>query len=231
MQNNLIRYSKIITKQKREFVLLQGSGCVWKKCLFCDYYEDISDDPFKVNKQVLETVTGEFGVLDIINSGSAFELDNQTVDLIYEIAVKKKIHTLWFEAHWLYHKRLDELRSKFKGIQVKFRVGIETFDVKTRDKWQKGIPQDVKPEDIAEYYDGCCLLVCVEGQTKQMILNDIEIADRLFSCCSINLFVENSKGLKRDNHLAKWFCNEVAPMYKNNDKFEILIKNTDLGVG
>jgi len=32
------RYSKILTKQKREIVLLRGRGCVYKKCAFCDYH-------------------------------------------------------------------------------------------------------------------------------------------------------------------------------------------------
>ena len=48
----------------REFVLLQGTGCRWRRCEFCDYHSDVSDDPFEVNRQVLEQVTGEYGVLD-----------------------------------------------------------------------------------------------------------------------------------------------------------------------
>ena len=32
------RYSLIHTKLPREFVLLQGTGCRWGKCTFCDYH-------------------------------------------------------------------------------------------------------------------------------------------------------------------------------------------------
>ena len=78
----LERYARIETVMPREFLLLQGRGCVWKKCTFCDYHTDTSGDPFSVNRPVLERVTGAFGVLDIINSGSAMELDEQTLALI-----------------------------------------------------------------------------------------------------------------------------------------------------
>ena len=69
------RYSLIKTKMPREFLLLQGTGCRWRQCTFCDYHSDVSADPFIVNRDVLAMVTGETGVLDIINSGSAMELD------------------------------------------------------------------------------------------------------------------------------------------------------------
>jgi hypothetical protein len=57
------RYSLIITKLPREFVLLQGRGCKWRKCTFCDYFDDVSDTPYEINKNVLLQVTGEYGVL------------------------------------------------------------------------------------------------------------------------------------------------------------------------
>ncbi len=231
MQGELIRYSKIDAAFKREFVLLQGKGCVWKKCRFCDYYLDVSNEPYELNRSVLANVTGEYGVLDVINSGSVFELDDKTLDLIRSIAVEKNIHTIWFEVHWLYHKRLPEMRKRFGGIELKFRIGAETFDTRIRNEWQKGIPEAVTPAKMAEYFDGCCLLVCVEGQSRGMILNDIETADKYFSYCSINVFAQNSKDLKRDQQLVDWFCREVVPKYENNPKFEILINNTDLGVG
>ena len=83
----------------REFILLQGTGCRWKKCTFCDYYTDSSEQPYELNKEVLEQVTGEYGVLDVINSGSAMELDADTIEHIKRVVKEKCIHTLWFEAH------------------------------------------------------------------------------------------------------------------------------------
>lgn len=72
------RYSLIHTNMPREFVLLQGTGCKWKQCTFCDYHEDVSSNSFVVNESVLRQVTGQYGVLDVINSGSAMELDGDT---------------------------------------------------------------------------------------------------------------------------------------------------------
>ena len=40
----------------REFLLLQGTGCRWRQCSFCDYHSDAGPDPFSVNKPVLEQV-------------------------------------------------------------------------------------------------------------------------------------------------------------------------------
>jgi hypothetical protein len=91
------RYSLITDKMPREFLLLQGTGCRWGKCTFCDYHTDKSNTPFEINKQVLEQVTGKYGVIDIINSGSAMELDSRTIDMIKEVVATKGIGTIWFD--------------------------------------------------------------------------------------------------------------------------------------
>ena len=143
------RYALIRTKMPREFVLLQGTGCRWRKCTFCDYHEDVSECPFEVNKPVLRRVTGQYGVLDVINSGSAMELDADTIALIKEVVREKKIHTLWFEAHYMYRKKLASFAEQFAPVKVKFRCGVETFDPELRDAWKKGIPSSVSAQDIA----------------------------------------------------------------------------------
>lgn len=225
------RYSLIDKKFPREFVLLQGTGCRWKKCAFCDYHEDVSDDPFSINKTVLEQVTGRYGVLDVINSGSGIELDDRTLDLIGRTAAEKKIHTLWFEMHYMYRRHLADFAARFPGITVKFRTGVETFDPELREKWHKGIAPDVTPEDIASYFQGVCLLCCTEGETKEHILSDIETARRHFEYFSVNLFCNNHTAVRRDEKLAEWFVREVYPSIKDEDGIEVLINNTNLGVG
>ena len=146
------RYALIHTKMPREFVLLQGTGCRWKKCTFCDYHDDVSEHPFTINESVLRQVTGQYGVLDVINSGSALELDVETIALIKEVVKEKQIHTLWFEAHYMYRKKLASFAEQFAPVQVKFRCGVETFDAGLRDAWKKGIPSSVTPEDVAKYF-------------------------------------------------------------------------------
>lgn len=225
------RYAVIHTKLRREFVLLQGTGCRWRKCTFCDYHEDVSEHPFEVNRQVLQQVTGVYGVLDVINSGSAYELDEETLDLIKQVVEEKHIHTLWFEMHYMYRHRLKEFASRFPEVEVKFRCGVETFDSSLRALWKKGIPADVTPEDVSECFQGVCLLCCTEGDSKERILSDIAIAKQYFEYFSVNLFCNNHTDLKRDEALAEWFVKEVYPLIKDDERIEILLDNTDLGVG
>ena len=48
------RYALIHEKLQREFVLLQGTGCRWRGCTFCDYHTDTSARPFDINQGVLQ---------------------------------------------------------------------------------------------------------------------------------------------------------------------------------
>ena len=225
------RYALIRTKMPREFVLLQGTGCRWRKCTFCDYHEDVSECPFEVNKPVLRRVTGQYGVLDVINSGSAMELDADTIALIKEVVREKKIHTLWFEAHYMYRKKLASFAEQFAPVKVKFRCGVETFDPELRDAWKKGIPSSVSAQDIARYFQGICLLCCTQGETKEHILKDIKLARQHFEYFSVNVFCNNHTEVKQDKELAIWFAQEVYPTIKEDTRIEILMENTDLGVG
>lgn len=225
------RYSLIRTKLPREFVLLQGTGCRWGKCTFCDYHTDVSEHPFEINKQVLQQVTGQYGVLDVINSGSCMELDAETIELIKQVVKEKQIHTLWFEAHYMYRHQLEGFAKQFAPAKVKFRCGVETFDTNLRNQWRKGIPASVTAEQIAEYFQGVCLLCCTQGEEKEHIVHDIALARQHFEYFSINLFCNNSTPLQRDNHLAKWFIREIYPTLQHDPRIEVLLNNTDLGVG
>jgi len=225
------RYALISTKMPREFVLLQGTGCRWRKCTFCDYHEDVSERPFEVNEPVLRQVTGQYGVLDVINSGSAMELDEETIALIKKVVKEKKIHTLWFEAHYMYRKKLASFAEQFPSAKVKYRCGVETFDTALREAWKKGIPSSVSVQDIAQHFQGICLLCCTQGETKEHILKDIELAKAHFEYFSVNVFCENHTSIKQDKELASWFAKEVYPMIMDDPRIEVLMENTDLGVG
>lgn len=225
------RYSLIHTSMPREFVLLQGQGCRWRKCTFCDYHEDVSADPYIINKEVLEQVTGQYGVLDVINSGSAMELDEATLALLERVVREKEIHTLWFEAHYMYRSRLKAFAARFAPAKVKFRCGVESFDAAQRISWNKGIPAHVTARDIAEHFNGVCLLCCTMDDTRERILADIATARRHFEYFSVNLFCNNGTEVKRNEQLARWFVAEVYPLIKDEPGIEVLIENTGLGVG
>ena len=225
------RYSLIHEKLPREFILLQGTGCRWRGCTFCDYHSDISPSPFETNCSVLEKVTGPYGVLDVINSGSAMELAEESIKLLQEVVKTRGIHTLWFEMHYMYRHRLADFAARFAPAVVKFRCGIESFDPTLRQRWNKGVPAHVSAADVAQYFQGVCLLCCTEGDSRERILSDIDTAHQLFEYFSINVFCENTTQEKADKELAKWFAKEVAPSLAQNQKAEVLLNNTDLGVG
>ena len=131
------RYNKITNKNNREIVLLRAFPCVWGKCSFCDYIDDNGrneEELNKLNKEVLDNITGEFGVLEVINSGSCFEIPKETLGYIKKIIDEKGIKLLFLESHWCYRNKLDEMR-KFFNIPIIFKIGIETFDYDFRNKF------------------------------------------------------------------------------------------------
>ncbi len=231
MSGGLVRYAQVRQKMKREFVLLQGTGCFWKHCIFCDYYLDQSAEPFSVNCEVLKKVTGRYGVLDVINSGSAMELDMRTLEEIRKVCLAKKIHTLWFEAHYAYRNQLKIFADFFAPVHVKFRCGIESFNPVLRNAWKKGVPADVTAEETAKYFQGVCLLVGLKGQDRESILQDISLANQWFEYFSVNVFCRNSTAAEPDPALIEWFSKEVFPDLVLNPKADVLLENTDLGVG
>ncbi|WLD27986.1 hypothetical protein CDIFMA2_18690 [Clostridioides difficile] len=87
------RYSEIINKNQREIVLLKSFPCIWRRCSFCDYIDDnsnLEEEMNKLNFEVLKNITGKYGVLEVINSGSCFEIPKDTLERIKKI-IKEKI--------------------------------------------------------------------------------------------------------------------------------------------
>lgn len=84
--------------------------------------------------------------------------------------------------------------------------------------------------EVNKYFDSICLLVGIKGQTKEMIERDIEILENHFKLGCVNVYVENTTSLKRDEELIKWFAEKYSYL-KDNERIEVLFHNTDLGVG
>lgn len=227
------RYSIINGKNEREIVLLKSFPCVWGKCSFCDYISDNSMDKcevLSVNKPILAQITGEKGVLEVINSGSIFEVPVEDLDEIKRIVKEKNIKRLYFEAHWCYRKRLHEIKEFFDGVEVLFKTGIETFDDKFRNEILNKNVKYKSLEELRSYYDSICLMVGIKGQTKEMVRRDIEIVESQFKKATINIWTENTTSFKRDEELIKWFEKEYLYL-KDNENIEVLFENTDFGVG
>ncbi|MGL4571930.1 MAG: radical SAM protein [Clostridium sp.] len=226
------RYSKIHGKNEREMVMVKGFPCKWGKCKFCDYINDNSTNEqeiIKFNKEILKNITGEFKVLDVINSGSIFEVPKETLLDIKKIIEDKKIKKIFVECHWLYRDQLDAIRNFF-NIPIVFRCGVETFDNEFRLKTLNKGAGFKSYKEVNKYFDSVCLLVGIKGQTKEMIKKDIYILENYFEKGCVNVYVENTTALKRDEELIKWFEEEYSYLDKN-ENIEVLMNNTDLGVG
>ena len=228
------RYAVITEKRPREIVLLRGRGCAYKRCAFCDYHLDFSkndDENFSLNAEALSHVTGLYGEIEIINSGSVFELDGRTLALIQSICREKNISVIHFESHYMYRDRLLALRRVFDGFTLKIKLGLETFDYDLRERvLQKGI-KERNPAVIADGFDEANLLFGLSGQTTASMIGDIELALKHFERVCVNVMCENSTDIKPDKKVVSDFVALVYPIYKNHKRVDILLKNTDFGVG
>ncbi len=226
------RYSRITEKNRREICLLRGFPCAWGKCAFCDYIDDNSRDEVSMvflNRQVLNRVTGEFGVLEVINSGSCFELPEETLQDIEGLIREKQIKKLFFEAHWMYRRKLEEMRKRMPAPIV-FKIGVETFDRNFREGVLNKHADFETPQEVAEYFDSPCLMVGIEGQTQEMIARDIEYLKRYFKLGTVNVYNNNTTRIRRDEALVRWFMKEYQWLL-HDPEVEVLYEITDFGVG
>lgn len=223
------RYSVL---NNREILLLKGHPCFWGKCTFCDYIEDNEtkeDYIDSFNIPLLDKVTGVMGTLEIINSGSCFELTPKTLDYIKSVITNKNIKTLYLESHWAYKDRLQEMRDFF-GIPIIFKIGIETFNHQFRNKVLRKNAIFKDAIEVANYFDSVCLMIGIEGQTKEMITNDIDLLLKHFRYGTINIYTENTTSIKKDPELIAWFKDNYGYL-KDLPDIDVLYENTDFGVG
>ena len=230
------RYSIIENKNKREIVLLMGSGCKYKKCSFCDYHFDSSDNEelcFNTNKAALDMVDGRYNHLEVINSGSFVDLDENTINYIIKTCLKNNINLLHFECHYIHRNAIADFKERFKkhDITVKIKIGVESFDYNFRENVLKKGIKEKSPLLIARDFDEVCLLQGITGQTEISMLSDIKTGLKYFERVCINIMNENTTPIKPDKSVISIFKEKVMPLYMDDPKVDILINNTDFGVG
>lgn len=230
------RYAVIQEKNPREIVLLRGTGCKWRRCRFCDYHKDFShniEENYFLNQKVLQKVTGAYQRLEVINSGSFGDLDANTVEEILRLCIAKAIHTLHIECHWRDRSQIPVLRQRFgdKGITIRAKIGLETFDAPYREAFlDKGI-EETDPGKISELFDECCLLVGLPGQTEEGMTRDIETGLQYFDRVCVNMMNKNGAAIQPDPDACNIFIHQIAPHWINHPRVDVLLQNTDFGVG
>ena len=230
------RYSVITNKNPREIVLLRGLGCTWLKCSFCDYHLDSDLDKaanFALNSEVLQKLTGEFSRLEVINSGSYFELDSNTQTLIEQLCAARGIKHLHVESHWVYREQVSRLRERMaqQGIELLVKIGVESFDYEYREGFlHKGIDER-EPAKIAEAFDDCCLLFGLPGQTLKSMELDLALGLEHFGRVCVNIMCENTSEIRPDEAVIRLFREELLPRCVGNARIDILMDNQDFGVG
>ncbi|MHC4067896.1 MAG: hypothetical protein ACYSUI_25800 [Planctomycetota bacterium] len=156
------RYAQITKKLPREIVLLRSLPCIWSRCTFCDYIDDNTNDVALIERvaaEELAKVTGRFGRLEVINSGSIQELPESVRLQIRELLAEKGITEFICESYWAYRKQFDRTRAFF-GVPTRIKVGVETFDHHLRnDVLGKGMDfdsaQDVRTWPIGRIPSAC----------------------------------------------------------------------------
>ena len=151
------------------------------------------------------------------------------MNYIKKIVDEKKIKLLFFESHWCYRNRLDEIKNFF-NIPIIFKIGVETFDYDFRNNFLNKNAKFKDAKEVAEKFQSVCLMVGIKGQTKDMIRKDIEILLENFKYGTINVFVDNTTSIKRDEELVQWFRKEYSYL-DDHPTIEVLYHNTDFGVG
>lgn len=206
------RYGIIEAKRKREIVLLRGKGCVYRKCAFCDYYKDSDEDElanYKINAETLGRVSGIYGDLEVINSGSVFEIDSRTLDMIKRVCGEKGINTIHFESHYLYRDRIEELRNQFSSFDLKMKLGLETFDFDLREKVMKKGISDRDPAVISRYFDEANFLFGLKGQTVDSMKRDISLGLEHFERICVNIMCDNTASVKPDRDVIATFMRSI----------------------
>ena len=230
----LIRYARYARGgHPREVVLLKGRPCVWSRCAFCDYIDDNTTDEAwieRVAAEELAKVTGEFGRLQLVNSGSIQELPEGVLQQIRDLLLAKRIREFWTESYWAYRGRFEQAR-RFFDVDTHLFLGVETFDDDLRNGVLNKSMHWSGPDEVAALTDSICLMVGFRGQTCDTVRRDIDLLLAKFKYGIVNLFSENrlSAGLL-DDELREWFREEYAWL-EAQPNVDVLWKNTDLGVG
>ena len=98
--------------------------------------------------------------------------------------------------------------------------------------------QESEREVIAEYQKlgirGAATTISgfgISGQTLESMKRDLELGLRYFERICVNIMCENSTPVRPDPDVIRAFCENLLPLYRSDQRVDILLNNTDFGVG
>ena len=86
-------------------------------------------------------------------------------------------------------------------------------------------------KEIAQYFQQVCLLQGLPGQSKESMLKDITLGLAYFERVCVNIMVPNTKPISPDPQVIETFIKEIYPLYRDDERVDVLLNNTDFGVG
>lgn len=110
-------------------------------------------------------------------------------------------------------------------------MGVETFHTLFRESYLDKGMGDTSAQEIARYADEVCLLQGIPGQTVESMRGDIEIGLAYFERVCVNIMQKNTRPILPDPSVISLFMQELYPQYRENPRVDILLQNTDFGVG
>lgn len=116
------------------------------------------------------------------------------------------------------------------GVPIVFKIGVETFDRDFRERVLNKHADFRDPQEVARYFDSPCLMVGIQGQTREMIDYDMECLKKYFKLGTVNVYNNNTTPIKRDEELALWFMEKYSWLL-DDPAVEVLYEITDFGVG
>lgn len=133
----------------------------------------------------------------------------------------------------MYKNKIKEFRKECEdlGITLKTKGGLETFDTEFRENVMKKGFGNPTLEELKDTFDEINLLVGVKGQNIEQVEKDIELGLENFERVCVNLYKEMEDIMPGDEELKKEFMEKLYDKYKNNERVDILVENTDFGVG
>ena len=108
---------------------------------------------------------------------------------------------------------------------------METFNIPFREQYLNKGFKNASPQDIAAYFDQVNLLQGLPNQTSQSMENDINIGLENFERVCVNIMQKNTTSISPSINVVNEFIKNVMPKFIRNKRVDILLKNTDFGIG